>query len=278
MTPRGWLPYIYIKKNLVVCVCVCRSCSSWNHNQQLSTSDRSQHNPPFKSHVLHMLIRQFQMPNSHLLITCLGCCQIQTSFALIFLTVSSLSSQLIYLANISSISFNLQKKKQRKLFCSAISNCYTKLVWFLGKKLGRSCEKTKTAGVYDLGLQTFQLWVPSHETSMIPHWGQRCSNAGYIRSGPVDFGRNPLANRYYNSHLVAKSRSMTRNKLGKKSSNQTWGWHGVKSFSEKKNTGPSKFKAFCFPLNINLFCYIPKMPTETNGENSTQLQGCDSPL
>jgi len=113
---------------------------------------------------------------------------------------------------------------------------------------------------------------------MIPHWGQRCSDAGYIRSGPVDFGRNPLANRYYNSHFVANSRSMTRNKLGKKNIKPNMGLTWGDVFLKKQNTEPSKFNAFCFPLNINLICYIPKMPTETNGENSTQLQGCDSPL
>lgn len=235
------------------------------------------------------------MPNSHLLLRCLGVKnpQIQTSFALISKRwVPSVLNWFTWPTSLQSPS-TFKKKSSNKRCLAVQYQTDTKLVWFLGKKTWQVLRKTKklskllqcffllcptNRGCLRPWLTNFQLWVPSHETSMIPHWGQRCSDAGYIRSGPVDFGRNPLANRYYNSHFVANSRSMTRNKLGKKNIKPNMGLTWGDVFLKKQNTEPSKFNAFCFPLNINLICYIPKMPTETNGENSTQLQGCDSPL
>lgn len=66
-------------------------------------------------------------------------------FRLDFQTVSSLSSQLIYLANISSISFNLQKKSSNKS-CFAVQYQTVTLnsLDFLGKNLAGVTKNQKT--------------------------------------------------------------------------------------------------------------------------------------
>ena len=78
-------------------------------------------------------------------------------FRLDFQTVSSLSSQLIYLANISSISFNLQKKSSNKR-CFAVQYQTVTLnsFDFLGKTW-QVLRKNKNRGCLRPWLTNFQL-------------------------------------------------------------------------------------------------------------------------
>lgn len=277
-------------------MCVCRSCSSWNHitinnflfRTEVSTTRLSNRmsytcsyasfrcqTPICCSHAWVWRIPKFRhlspwFPNGEF---------------------PQFSTDLLgqHLFNLLQPS---KKKQQQKLFCSAISNCYTKLAWFLGKKLGRCYEKPKnfqnccsvsfcaaqqTVGVYDLGLQTFNSEFPRMKRA----WSRTGANDAAMQDTFVlvlwilvetpwqTVTTTPISWRSLAAWLVTNWEKNHQTKHG-----VDMGW----SLSQKKKNEPSKFKAFCFPLNINLFCYIPKMPTETNGENSTQLQGCDSPL
>lgn len=175
MTPHGWLPYMYMKKNLVVCARVCRSCSSWNHitinnflfRTEVSTTRLSNRmsytcsyvsfrcqTPICCSHAWVWRIPKFRhlspwFPNGEF---------------------PQFSTDLLgqHLFNLLQPS---KKKQQQKMFCSAISNCYTKLVWFLGKNLAGVTKKQKpwvsTTLAYKLSTLSSLAWN-EHDPALGP--------------------------------------------------------------------------------------------------------------
>ena len=247
MTPHGWLPYL--KRLIKWCVSFMLQLRSY-YNQHLCISDRSQHNPPFTNRMSYTC----QTFDSYASFRCqTPICWSRTSvwrcipnsdigdadfFPLRW--VRSLGSQLIYLANISSISFNLKKEaatNNKSCFAVQYQTVTLNLFDLLGKTWQVLLTSTfETACVlfvlYSSRLRpslAYKLIVKLIFNSEFPRIKRAWSRTGASDAAMQDtfvlvllLFSKPVANRHYNSHFVAKSRSMTRRNW-KNTLNQTWG-------------------------------------------------------
>ena len=159
--------------------------------------------------------------------------------------------------------FNLLQPSKKKTATKDVLQCNIKLTLnsfdFLGKKLGRCYEKTKnfrnccsvsfcsaqqTVGVYDLGLQTFNSEFPRMKRA----WSRTGANDAAMQDTFVlvlwilvetpwqTVTTTPISWRTLAAWLVTN--------WEKKTSNQTWGWHGVTSFSKNKTPNHQNLTRF----------------------------------